>query len=339
MSKNIFPLNQLKGRIYELVVEELVSKAGFETDINKIDSTQFVNSKGKRIKRLAGRGGTYDPDIVGRFKFPIPFSNPLLLIGECKYLRSSINVNRAREFLGISTDLSQFPRTDIKNIRLRKHEQIFLNNRYLYVPVVFSIKGFQKNAQAFLHTHGISFISYENSPIFDEIERLIENLLSSIYKSKKIKIDFASLKNLKDLNKLSEEAKKKGFIKKYQSLIKYFSKLESFVGLLDNVFIINLITKRVKNIRSFKKVKFNISEGKNKTSTLVLRKSGSSRNFGYVTLPRSFIEEYEKHARKFGKRILQKIALFYEHSGEQHIHYISLEKTNQKMEGDTSNEK
>ncbi|MBO8180641.1 MAG: hypothetical protein H0Z19_09240 [Archaeoglobus sp.] len=82
--------NLLKGRLFELVITQLLQKAGFEVDRDKIDIPQLTKTK----KKLHGRGSTFAPDVVGIYRFPIPFVYPILLIGECKYYSKNIILKR-----------------------------------------------------------------------------------------------------------------------------------------------------------------------------------------------------------------------------------------------------
>ncbi len=104
----------IRGRLYELAVDELVQKAGFETDRNKLRSLGIkqLSTKGRTVH---GRGSTYQADIVGLYSLPIPFTYPLLLIGEAKYHQTKVRLNEARQFLGVHTDISQYPKINTKS--------------------------------------------------------------------------------------------------------------------------------------------------------------------------------------------------------------------------------
>ncbi|MEM3685239.1 MAG: hypothetical protein QXT39_06225, partial [Conexivisphaerales archaeon] len=105
---------KVRGRLYELAVEELVKKAGFETDRDKLKDIG-IRQISKNGRSVHGRGGTYRADVIGLYSLPIPFTYPMLLIGEAKYQKEKVSIAEAREFLGIHADISQYPRINTKS--------------------------------------------------------------------------------------------------------------------------------------------------------------------------------------------------------------------------------
>ncbi|NMB67105.1 hypothetical protein GYA25_03540 [Candidatus Woesearchaeota archaeon] len=323
-------LNNLRGRLFELAVHEIVKKSGFETEIDRIESDQFILDRktGKKKKEIVGRAGKFKADIIGKFKINFPFSYPILLIGECKYLNKKIKIDIARYYLGIYTDVSQFPRIDIKNFKFTKYEQIFSSYRYNYVPVIFSLKGFEQKAQAFLWAHGISFISYENSPLFDKLNSLLENFWKEVYKQPDIKkVDFSKITDINDIKEaIPDNLKKINFDKKFEKINRYLNSINSFIGLLDNRFVINLIANKKKLNRGADHLFFDIVTKGNSATIELFYKKESKKPFGFITLPTHFYKQYQKYSEKCKKDILQSITLFYEEEGITKIQNIKLVK-------------
>lgn len=318
--------NLFKGILFEIVVERLINKAGFETNRNKLNIKQFT-----KTKRLHGRGSTYNPDIVGIFKLPVPFSYPILLIGETKYYKKKVNLKTVREFLGAFIDTSQYPRIETKSRSLTKYEQLFYKERFNYVPVIFSSKGFAKNAQALMYVHGVYFISYENSPMFDVIRKNIEKLLKKINFSKVKSEDLRLEKgiSLKRLYNMREEIKKEGFDEALSNLINSVEDTNSYIGVLDGLWVINFLSKKklkpsIKIRRSYIKL---LNE-----NYIQVRNTENPRShiLGGFSLPTFFLQNYVKYSNKKGKEILQDLVLYLERDNRIYPYYVEFSDESRK---------
>jgi|GEM_PF-5051880 hypothetical protein len=293
----------IKGRLFELVIKSILQKAGYETDIVKIDK-EFKELKlfTKNLKTMRGRGGTYNYDLIGLFKLPIPFSYPILLVGEAKAYDRTIQLDVAREFIGIYTDVTQFINIDTFR-HVTKYSQIF-KKRPSYLPVVFSLKSIRKSAQALLYTHGINFISYEDHPLFRVVMNKIENLLKKI-NYKEIKNEdrlLTRLTTLQSFDSLPSKYKKIKYDEALNDLIKYTDALHSYLGVLDGQWVVNILTKsKLKRDFSKKIFKDNKSYYNVRENIVTIHNTENPRSFkiGYFSLPSYFITEFKKHKNQF----------------------------------------
>ena len=315
----------IRGRLYEIAVEELIRKAGFETDKSKLRSSGLTQIS-KRLT-VHGRGSTYNADVVGLFSLPVPFTYPILLIGEMKYHNGKVSIKEAREFLGTYTDLSQYPRVNTKG-REWKYSQTFNETRYSYAPVMFSANGFHKNPQALFYTHGIYFISYENSPIFSDIRRNLEGIIKQMKVKKMEKSDltvFYNAHSLTDLNSLRAEVKKRNFVAKFGELLNLINNLNSYIGVLDNAIIVNVLSdKKLRNpsliVReSYPKLLRN--------NFIQLRNTAkpNSAILGGFSVPSQFLENYIKHNAKKQKPCFRELVIYI--MKEDHLFPVYLKLT------------
>ncbi len=128
----------VKGKFFESVLRTLLQKAGFSPDVSTDQLT-------RNLKRLHGRGSTYDPDVLGQFVLGIPFVNPILIIGEAKHYAKKVTLNEARAFLGSYIDFSQFVRVDTRSYGEARYSVLY-ETRFTYCPIFFSVSGFQQSA-------------------------------------------------------------------------------------------------------------------------------------------------------------------------------------------------
>jgi hypothetical protein len=315
----------IRGRLYELAVEELVKKAGFETDKSKLRASGITQIS-ERTQSIHGRGGTYKADVVGLFTLPIPFTYPILLLGEVKYHNAKVAIKEAREFLGIHTDVSQYPRINTKSRNL-KYAEMFNEARYNYAPVMFSANGFHRNPQALFYTHGIYFISYENSPLFADVRKRLDALLKQIETSEVKDEDMSMLyhaHSLSALSNLRSEAKRTKFQEKYNKLIEVTNGLRSYIGLLDNSVIVHVLSnKRLR--RPTPKVRESYSrllEG----NYIELRNTANPRSWilGGFSMPSQFLERYVKHATKHQKPCFSELVIYTQIDGRLYPVYFKL---------------
>lgn len=295
--------NIIKGRVFEFVIKKIIEKAGFRTDI---DIGQLTKTK----KKLHGRGSTYAADFIGLFSFNIPFSYPFLLVGEAKYHKKKIGIGEVRSFLGAYIDVSQYPRINTKSRTLFKYSQIFQEGRYRYIPVIFSRKGFARNAQALMFTHGVNFISYENSFVFQGIEKKIETFLKKIDYKKITNKEIKKMISLESFRELVNYAKREGYEEALNNLFTVLDPIKSYIGLLDNLWPINFLSKNKNPIKPLTKIKdcnFKID-----SDQIIVKKTThpNSTRMGSFSLPPYFLKEYKKEADKKGKEILCELTLY-----------------------------
>ncbi len=308
-------VNVIKGRGFELVLQKLLKKAGFNFNII---SNQIISYKKNRIR---GRSSTYDSDFIAEFPIVIPFSYPSLLIGEAKYHKRILEVKEARAFLGAFIDISQFAAINTRS-KLFKYSQIFLHKRYNYIPVIFSKSGFRKNAQALMWAHGIYFVSYENSPVLDDINIKLDNLIKKINFEKLKKEDIKQLTDLENFKDLNPNSKKGGFSLALKSLFDVINPTNSYFGLLDGIWPIHFLYKGKREIKPCLKNRECICKVKDNLVTVKRTLNKNSRNLGNFVLPKYFLEEYRKMSKN--KKILQEILLYIPKDGKIFPYYIKL---------------
>ena len=313
--------NIIKGRIFEFILSDLIKRAGFLLNPDTPQLTKF----GKK-KKLHGRGGTYAADFIAEFPMTIPFSYPFLLLGEAKYYKKPLGIKEVRSFLGAFIDVSQYVRINTKSRSLFKYSQIFLDKRYTYIPVIFSSGGFVKNAQALMWTHGIYFVSYENSPVIDKIRKKIENLINKINFKAINQKEINKIKSIDDLSSLNSTVKKENFDKVLEELKNLINPIKTYFGILDGTWPIHFLSNLKREIKPATKIK-ECSFIRKENSLIIKRTTHkNSTKWGSITLPRYFINEYEKMAKKKGKQILNELILFIPKENKVYPYYIRLKE-------------
>ncbi|MEK6909297.1 MAG: hypothetical protein AABX23_04565 [Nanoarchaeota archaeon] len=297
--------NAVRGKLFEFILRDWIEQAGF--DLNA-QVGQMTQSKTK--KRLHGRGGTYDPDFIGEFPITLPFSYPFLLVGEAKNYSTPIQIKQVREFLGAFIDISQYSRINTKSRSRTKYSQIFDEKRYSYIPVFYSTSGFAKNAQALMWSHGIYFVSYENFQIIEDLRKRMNSLTKEINYKELTKQQVWNIKTLDDFDKLPSNVTKDNYKTAMEKLKKLIKPINSYFGILDNLWPIHFLTKGKVKINPTMKQKEVIYVKNENQVTLKRSLNLRSQNWGFFSLPKYFIEEYQKIAKKQNKQILQEVILF-----------------------------
>lgn len=282
----------IKGKLFELVLKQLLAKAGFSENIVSDQLT-------KNQKRLHGRGATYDPDLMGQLVVGIPFVNPIMIIGEAKNYNHQVKLANAREFLGAYIDFSQYERVNTKLGGNARYSSLF-NTRFTYCPIYFSAKGFQKSAEGFMFVHGINYISYQNSEVIAKFFVLIDALLDQLLFSKFIQQDFQQFDTLNTIENVRTEVRKYGFNKSLKNFNIYINRVNSIIGILDRKYPIHILYEKGVFASLFKKIK--IERVKDDAYSL---ENIAGRKFGEFTLSTTFIKDYLTFASK--KNILDSV--------------------------------
>lgn len=227
--------NILKGRIFEFVIKHLFDKAWFTQE--NIPSDQLTVS-GK--KRIHWRWATYDPDYYWALLIGIPFSNPIMVVVEAKFLAKKVDIKIAREFLWASIDFMQFTRINTKQSGKSRYNDMIMP-RFSMLPVIISRKWFDANAKGLLYAHGIKFIWYDDSGIFKNIADMLDEFLSTVNYAKFTKKTFWSIVDMESLGQMSSEIKKTWYSDKLQSLTSYITKINSSIAILGYQHTVNVI--------------------------------------------------------------------------------------------------
>jgi len=309
-----------KGKLFEMVLKELMLKAGFSTSI---DSDQVTKNK----KRLHGRGATYDPDFFGKFRLGIPFVNPLMIVAEAKYFNSKVKLKNVREFLGAFIDFSQYVKIDTKAAGEKRYS-ILHSTRYTYCPVFFSVKGYELSAQGFMFAHGINYISYENSEIIAKVNHLMDQLMKRIKFSKFIKGDFKHFEDINALSEIREALRKKDFEKSYVRFKNYLTKVNSLIGVVDQKYPVNILYRRKIKASMTKKIRLKI----NKKNVFFIENVGD-RKLGEFSLSEALTKGYVNYAKKNNSldKIFTQIDIIYSHNENIEIKQLIVEEESRKQ--------
>jgi hypothetical protein len=168
MASNRKYSNIAKGALFEVIVKKLLEQSGY---INIPDDNQMV-----RDGKLRGRGIWHQIDAFGRFEFTIPFTFPIRLIAEAKFLKDPIGPNVIRAFVGAFKDISEcYFVEDDQDI-----DATMLSKRYTDCGAIFSASEFNESAQRYAYAQGVSLISYETHPIFTKILTSFRYVLNTI---------------------------------------------------------------------------------------------------------------------------------------------------------------
>jgi len=156
--------NQIKGKILEEVLKFHLEKQGY-----MVVPKTIRNYYGVKIDRgdlwVKGRGAWHQIDVLGQFKFQIPFVYPLRLICEAKCWKRKIGLDVVRNFVSVVKDISE-------NYFIEKPEELKFKQRSRFTDcgVIFSTSEFTKNAQMFAYAHGIYLVNVrELLPLIEEI--------------------------------------------------------------------------------------------------------------------------------------------------------------------------
>lgn len=306
----------IKGRLFEIVMNELVKKSGFSQD------ETFPQLNFKKTK-LFGRGTTHQIDIIGVFRLGIPFINPLLLIGEAKNFQKKVGLSAVQSFLGVCIDIFQWSRIRTKFSMDIKRADIFIP-RHTYCPVFFSMKGFAKNAENLMFAHGINYFSYENSVVMQEIDQLVGEFLNQIRYNQVISKDLICFKDLSKLNDVRTDIKKPSYDYHLNRLKENLSEVLSYVGVLDKRFPIHLLTRKKRLPKSNKDVKL-----EQITDNSLILKTQNNREYGQFALTNSFIEEYLKYANqgKYLDNVLKQVDLVIPQKGTMVVYNLKISES------------
>lgn len=271
-----------KGVLFEAIIKTLVRKAGFVEDEH---SDQLTVTK----RRMHGRGGTHQTDVVARFELGIPFVHPLLLVGEVKWYGRPITIKEIREFLGMFTDVTQYHRIDTRKGWQKRYQDIF-RPRHTYCPVFFSMRGFDRSAEGLMFAHGIFPVSYENNYLMGRISKLAETILNRVRFSKMTASDFVSFRETDTLEALRTELRKPGYEEGVRRLRARLLSTNSHIGVLDKRFPINVLSSKKTVPKHGMQVRLLLL-----AATAIKIVSTTNRDYGQFSVSRYFLRAYVRH--------------------------------------------
>lgn len=156
--------NQLYGYLFERFCRMLFESAGFSVLKHDGVKVKHEGTSGYNVI-MCGRGTWHQIDLPFEFQYPVPFVNPIRVIGEVKYLRSKISKNYIRSFIGVVKDISE------NYITYNVIDQRNLIERTLDQAVFVSKSAFQLEAQKLANAHNIKLITIDNNPVLRRLFR------------------------------------------------------------------------------------------------------------------------------------------------------------------------
>ncbi len=291
----------LKGKLFEIIIIQLLEKSWFSQNVY---STQLTQNR----KKLHWSWATYDHDYCWALSIWIPFLNPIMLVWEAKFHKVALKT--AREFLGAYTDLSQYTKINTKAWWASRYNKLY-EPRYNYSPVMFSYKWFLDSAKWLLYTHGINFISYNESKIFKDLEDKYSEILKLFkyenFKPWDMKKFFDKANSVNDLSSIDTRLVKQGYSEKLAEISDYITNIRSYIGVLDNRFTVNILTLRNKEEKRL------FEFGKHSSLYYAWKWRFEIRTKKWKTvkaefyLPESFFEKYYKNVVNVRKKSEEKI--------------------------------
>lgn len=277
---------QVRGLFFEQLVRRLVMLSGY-----KNVSSGFVS----------GRGEKHQIDAFGRYGFTIPFIYPIRLICEAKWLKKGVHLNHVRDFEGVIKDVSENYFTT-RGIRAKGFTWKFLN-RNTDCGVFFSATYFTDPAQHYAYAQGIYLVPFERNSVCKELLNELEKLI----------VQNQQVFRTKRLFNMAEDKAKANYAKKAQQIIrnsrtykKILSKIGTYIGILDGVYPVHILTKRKLAFRPTRKDEYNIQLEKTELditeTSLHFRFRDMDRNILEFTLPRTVGRGLVDTLRKFYKK-------------------------------------
>lgn len=159
-----------KGKYLERICRLLFEDAGYTLLQQKRGVVKYNGSTS--IVEIYGRGTKHQIDLPYEFLYPLPFLNPIQVLGEVKYRNKKIDKSFIREFIGVIDDISQ------NHVVSHKSSVSGLEVRRLTQGLFISASGFDKEAEKLAYAHNIKLIAFNNNPVFLPILNKIDEICS-----------------------------------------------------------------------------------------------------------------------------------------------------------------
>lgn len=160
---------QFNGYLFEKFCRMLLEDSGFK--ILSDDGAKVRHKGSSNIVEMCGRGTWHQIDLPFEFGYPVPFVNPIRIIGEVKNYESTIKKTYIRTFIGVVKDISE------NYITAHIINQSDLMERTLDQAVFISKTSFQLEAQKLANAHNIKLITMDNNPIIEILFRAFQELV------------------------------------------------------------------------------------------------------------------------------------------------------------------
>lgn len=194
-------IGQARGALLEELMLYFLNKCGYKT-VEKIgnDPTLSGTSAGNGIS-VKGRGEKHQIDSIADFKHTPPFSYPIRLLLEAKFVKGKVGIGVVRNAVGVLKDVSEFFTFNDLGTILNSTGQVEISGlqvkRYHYQYAICSADGFSKNAQKYAFAQDIYLLDLDVGWIghfVSRIKSLKATDLNSSGTDKNINIDLKTLR-------------------------------------------------------------------------------------------------------------------------------------------------
>lgn len=214
--------SQVRGLFFEGIVKRLLEASGFTC-------VQTGNIK--------GRGEFHQIDAYGRFYFQVPFVYPIRVLAEAKWYERAVGLNHIRDFVGVIKDISEnyFVEQGLSRTRFAE----ILEKRYNDCGAIFSATSFTLPAQHYAYAHGIYLVPFEGNTILSEVRQILKELIA---REKRL-FNLERYENIEEgKKKLKYREVTEDLINKSEELQSKLEGIGSYLGLLDGIYPIHLIS-------------------------------------------------------------------------------------------------
>lgn len=179
MAGKVIGKGPLRGYLLEEVLAWLLRSSGFEVltaDDDKDKEPWKVLKEDKNGLLVRGRGAWHQVDALGQFRYVPPFSLPVRLFVEAKYLTTApVGLPTVRNGHGVIHDVNEGETTTLTAPGTGRPR-----TRYRYSYAIFSTSGFSPEAQDYALAHQISLIDL-SAPDFAVLRNLVKNTADTIH--------------------------------------------------------------------------------------------------------------------------------------------------------------
>lgn len=179
MAVKLIGKGPLRGYLLEEVLAWLLRSSGFEVltaNDDKDKEPWKVLKEDKNGLLVRGRGAWHQVDALGQFRYVPPFSLPVRLFVEAKYLTSTrVGLPTVRNGHGVIHDVNEGETTTLTAAGTGRPR-----TRYRYNYAIFSTSGFSQEAQDYALAHQISLIDL-SAPDFAVLRNLVRAAADTIH--------------------------------------------------------------------------------------------------------------------------------------------------------------
>ncbi|MFH9474442.1 hypothetical protein [Streptomyces globisporus] len=179
MAVKLIGKGPLRGYLLEEVLAWLLRSSGYEVltaNDDKDKEPWKVLKEDKNGLLVRGRGAWHQVDALGQFRYVPPFSLPVRLFVEAKYLTSTrVGLPTVRNGHGVIHDVNEGETTTLTAAGTGRPR-----TRYRYNYAIFSTSGFTKEAQDYALAHQISLIDL-SAPDFAVLRNLVRTAADKIH--------------------------------------------------------------------------------------------------------------------------------------------------------------